>query len=66
LKHKLNLSKYLEVLVQQGFLLKQPAKNSSGKGFVLNKEHENSVKDFITQSLINESIENLLNVLQNK
>ncbi|HAS6069893.1 TPA: NACHT domain-containing protein [Vibrio vulnificus] len=66
LKHKLNLSKYLEVLVQQGFLLKQPAKNSSGKGFVLNKEHENSVKDFITQSLINDSIENLLNVLQNK
>ena len=66
LKHKLNLSKYLEVLVQQGFLLKQPAKNSSGKGFVLNKEHENSVKDFITQSIINESIEGLLNVLQNK
>lgn len=66
LKHKLNLSKYLEVLVQQGFLLKQPAKNSSGKGFVLNKGHENSVKDFITQSIINEPIENLLNVLQNK
>lgn len=66
LKHKLNLSKYLEILVQQGFLLKQSAKNSTGKGFVLNKVHENSVKDFITQSIINESIENLLNVLQNK
>lgn len=66
LKHKLNLSKYLEVLVDQGFLLKQPAKNSTGKGFVLNKAHENSVKDFITQSIINETIENLLNILQKK
>ena len=63
LKHKLKLSKYLEVLIQQGFLLKESAKGSSGIGYKLNKTHEHSVKDFITQGISADNIDALINTL---
>ena len=66
MKHKLKLSKYLDVLMQQGFLIKESAKSSSGIGYKLNKTHEYSVKDFITQGICTESIDTLINYLHNQ
>ncbi|WP_417696704.1 NACHT domain-containing protein [Psychromonas sp.] len=66
MKHKLKLSKYLDVLMQQGFLLKESAKGSSGIGYRLNKTHEHSVKDFITQGILAENINTLIDTLHSK
>ena len=66
MKHKLKLSKYLDVLIHQGFLVKESAKSSPGIGYKLNKTHEYSVKDFITQGICTESIDSLINCLHNQ
>ncbi|MCP5458722.1 MAG: NACHT domain-containing protein [Gammaproteobacteria bacterium] len=63
LKHKLKLSKYLEILKQQGYLLEESAKGSSGIGYILNRAYEHDVKDFITQGIASNRIEHLIKIL---
>ena len=60
LKHKLTLSIYLQILMDNGYINKEPAKGSSGNGYRLNTSRENIVRDFITQGLVNSELENLL------
>lgn len=59
LKLKVNLFSILNTLVAEGFLIKEPSKNSSGDGYRLHNDHMQGVKDFLTQSLPSEEIEAL-------
>jgi len=66
MKHKLNLAKYLVLLMQQGYLIEESSKTSPSIGYKLNKTHEYSVKDFITQGICSENIDTLINYLHNQ
>jgi hypothetical protein len=66
MKHKLKLSNYIEILMQQGFLFEESAKGSSGIGFKLNIAKEYEVKDFITQGIASNSIDELIEMLHSK
>lgn len=64
MKYKIKLSQYLELLVSNGFLIKENNKDASGVGYKLNKDlHGPDVKDFITQGLISNKIEKLIKIL---
>lgn len=57
LKLKINLTSFLEILANNGFLVKEASKTSSGDGYRLHENHMLGVKDFLTQSLPNDAIE---------
>ncbi|HEP9162284.1 TPA: hypothetical protein VDV10_006423, partial [Pseudomonas aeruginosa] len=57
LKLKVNLTSLLDMLVMEGFLVKESSKTSSGDGYRLHADHLQGVKDFLTQSLPNDEIE---------
>ncbi|MFM5640367.1 NACHT domain-containing NTPase [Aeromonas veronii] len=60
LKHNIILSRYLEILTREDFLLKESAKGSAGDGYKLNKSNEHEVKDFITQGIMGEALGKLI------
>ncbi|MCL6272247.1 NACHT domain-containing protein [Sansalvadorimonas sp. 2012CJ34-2] len=63
LKHKIILSKYLDILKTEGFLNRESAKGAAGNGYRLNNNSENEVKDFITQGILGENISNLIETI---
>ncbi|MCK5867686.1 MAG: hypothetical protein KAG14_04740, partial [Mycoplasmataceae bacterium] len=67
LKHKLVLSKYIQILVQESFFEIELEKASGGKakGYKLPHNKEETIKDFLTQGIIKNEIKALIDKLIN-
>lgn len=63
LKSKLALSNYLHSLEKEGFISSVAATGSPGNGFIVSEEVRLDVKDFLTQSILSQKIERLLQKL---
>lgn len=65
LKLKIPLDKYIEILQQEGFIIKENAKASPDIGYKVHGKYILHVKEFLTQSLVSDSIELLMqNILK--
>lgn len=63
LKFKTGLDNLLKVLTSEDFLIMEPSKSSSGNGYRLAEHRMQGVKDFLTQSLPNQEIDELIGKL---
>lgn len=60
LNSKLTLKKFLETLVNERILVKERATASSDHGYIVAEEHQNEVEDFLTQDIVGNTIQNLI------
>ena len=66
LKSKTNLESFLQLLQQEGFLAKERARASTCIGYKVSDEYMLDVKEFLSQSLIADSIEMLMQKILTK
>jgi hypothetical protein len=64
LKSGISLDKYLSILLDKGFLLKEKSKNSDGYGYRLTKLKEDAVRNFLTQSIRSNEINEIVRFLK--
>lgn len=65
LKSKLGLSSIIEILIAEDILEKESSKGSSGIGFKVKSNFSLEGKDFLTQSIVAEKLENVISKLMN-
>lgn len=63
LRSRLTLKRLLEAMTAANFLKKERATASSDYGYVVCEDIQNEVEDFLTQSIVSENIESLLQSL---
>lgn len=65
LKTRFNLLQLLNIIEEFGFLIKEEAKASSSFGYKANAVHGHIIKDFITQRIIGDKINKLIDKIDN-